>query len=180
MNLNYVFGTHSSFFYYGFDHLCINLINYIKKGLENKELVYAYIFPEMYKIIVKFLDNNNINSDNIKFKSLDELILLNSSKGFSEVDKIMSNIISEALSKGFSGVRLINQPSFAIKQTSKQDFLDFEKILTKLFDNKKGSVLCIYDIEDYSHSNNYIDISIIKSSFNTHSHIMSKFELMKI
>lgn len=180
MNSYLTRGTHSAFFYYSLEHLYINMASYIINSIHNNELVYIYIFPELQKDLFEILQNNKIDMKHVVFESFTELILSNSLEDFEKSGNSMNSLISGATAKGYSGITIIGQPSFAIQETSRKHFLSFEKNLTKLFEGKKGSVLCIYDLYDSLHDKKYIDDYLVKDSLKTHTHILSKFKLTKM
>jgi len=68
------------FYYYGEDHLVINLYRYIKQQIESNNYVYIYVDEETYKLLINNLDVNerrmieNINMSNILMSSYNETI----------------------------------------------------------------------------------------------------------
>ncbi|MFC4320070.1 Spo0E family sporulation regulatory protein-aspartic acid phosphatase [Litchfieldia salsa] len=46
--LDNIFGIHSTFYYYGREHLLINLLPYIKHGVDNNELVTVSLNKDIF------------------------------------------------------------------------------------------------------------------------------------
>ena len=67
LNLREVFGTHTTFYYYGEQHLLVNLYFYINEGIKNNELIYISMEEELYNKLLDFLISNNVSTENIKF-----------------------------------------------------------------------------------------------------------------
>lgn len=74
IGLNNIFGTHSTFYYYGNQHLFINMYFYIIEGLKNNELIYLFMEGSIYNELLEFLKSNNVSLEHVKFKNVKELI----------------------------------------------------------------------------------------------------------
>ncbi len=172
------YGNHFVFYYYGEEHLFINLNYYIKQGIDKNQLIYISMEQNIFEKFLYNLNKNGISDDSIVFKSVKELIETYNEKGLECFEKMINQLINECLQKGYTGIRFIGQPSFAIKQTSKKEFLDWEKILSKATSNKKFSILCIYDFYDYLYNKHLIDDKVFLESLTTHTHLLNDFELI--
>ncbi|MEJ8554705.1 MEDS domain-containing protein [Tepidibacter sp. Z1-5] len=177
MNLKNIMGTHSTFYYYGKDHLFANMIQYIKIGIDNNEVIYIYMKPELYKDLKKYLKNFGIYDKHLKLQSIKQLIDINKTGGVKKLKEKVEFVVEEEIKQGYSGIRWIGQPTYAIEQNSKKDFLDMESNLTEGLRHTKASLLCIYDYYDYINNKKVIDEEIIKKSLSTHSHKLHKFFL---
>lgn len=180
LNLDEIWGIHSTFYYYGSQHLFVNLYQYIKQGIENNELVCVSMVDELYNNLLGTLKSEGIDDNVIKFCSVKELILSHKNGGVNNLKKKINSFINEASLKGYSGVRWIGQPTFAMQETSKEDFLNWEVDLSEAFENTKASLICIYDAYDYINNKYYIDEEVIKKSLDTHSHVLNKLVLKSI
>ncbi|MCT4618881.1 MAG: MEDS domain-containing protein [Marinisporobacter sp.] len=180
INLYNISGIHSTFYYYGENHLFTNMIQYIDHGIKNKEIIHISMKPELYDKLLKFLSTFEIPQEHIKFYPVKELILSNKTGGLDGLKKKVAVCTKEALEKGYGGIRWIGQPTYAIQETSKDDFLSWEINLTEALQNTKVSLICIYDYYDYINDKKVIDERVINESLNTHSHVLNKFYLENI
>lgn len=179
VNLSNVSGIHSTFYYYGKNHLFPNMIKYINCGIKNNEMIYISMKPDLYNELLDNLLSFEISNDNIKFSSVKELIASNKIGGIDGLKEKIRGLSEEILNKGYNGVRWIGQPTYAIEETSKDDFLNWEVNLTESLKNTKASIICIYDFYDYMREKKVIDKQVIDESYNTHSHVLNKFNLKK-
>jgi hypothetical protein len=177
MSLKNIKGTHSTFYYYGKGHLFANMVQYIKVGIDNNEVIYVSMQPELYEDLRKTLKNFGINDEHLKFESVKQLIYASKIAGVRGLKEKIELLIEEEIKQGYSGIRWIGQPTYAIGQTSKNDFLDWEINLNKGLQNTRASLICIYDYYDYINYRKVIDEEIIEKSVNTHTHILEKFSL---
>lgn len=180
ITLKNIFGTHSVFYYYGEQHLFINMYFYIIEGIKNNELIYLFMEESIYNKLLDFLKVNNVSLEHIKFKSVKELIIGNRDEGLDGLQEQLNNISLDKEVMRYSGIRWIGQPSYAIHIISQEDFLDFEKNISKSLENTNASLLCIYDAYDYMHNSKFINKIIIKESLNTHSYIFKDLALEAI
>lgn len=178
LDLKNIFGTHSTFYYYGEQHLFVNICNYINEGIKNNELIYIYMEDDFYDKLLFFLHSNDISTDSIQLKDPQILIESNYNEGLIGLQKHVSNITNNL--GNYAGIRWIGQPSYAIKNNTQANFLDFEKNLNKAIENTNISLLCIYDAYDFMHENKYINELVIAESLKTHSHILKNLLLKKI
>lgn len=177
LNLKNIFGTHSTLYYYGKEHLFTNMYFYITEGIKNNEIIYISMQESLYEKLISFLESCGVATINIKFRPVKELIISNKEGGLIELKKRINNILSENKMKKYSGIRWIGQPSYAIKTTSEKDFLDWEINLTEALKNTKASLICIYDAYDCMHNGIFINENVIDKSIKTHSHILKNLGL---
>ncbi len=174
MELTNVFSTHSVFYYYGLEHLAINMYYYITEGIKNNELIYISMESELY---AKLLNKTQFSLNAVKFKSVKDLIAIHKIAGNKGLKANLYELICEAQNKGYTGIRYINQARFAMQESSKADFLNWEKSLTGVIQEIPFSILCIYDMLDYTQQQEYIDDDLIRHSLNTHSHYLFNLNL---
>lgn len=179
MNLKNIMGTHSIFYYYGKGHLFANMIQYIKVGVDNNEVIYISMRPQLYENLKKSLKNLGIQGKYLKFQSVKQLIDINNVGGVKGLKEKIEILVEKEIGQGYTGIRWIGQPTYAIEQTSKKDFLNWEINLSEALRDTKASLICIYDYYDYINNKKVIDEEVIKKSINTHSHILEKFFLKR-
>ncbi|MTI65379.1 MAG: Spo0E family sporulation regulatory protein-aspartic acid phosphatase [Firmicutes bacterium] len=179
IKLSDVSGIHSTFYYYGKNHLFPNMIKYINYGINNNEMIYISMRPDLYNELLENLISFKIPSDHIKFSSVKELISSHKIGGIDGLKKKIRFLSEEVLNKGYNGIRWIGEPTYAIEETSKDDFLNWEVDLTESLKNTKASIICIYDFYDYMREKKVIDKQVVDESYNTHSHVLNKFNLKK-
>jgi len=145
--------NHTSFYYYGTDHLITDLIHYIKNGIKNNELIYISMMDELNNQLLETLKELKIPTSNIHFNDITELILIHkcsSLKGLKEKLQLDEN---EALSNGFIGIRWVVQPYFMVTEPLKRDFSAWKKDLDEALNHRKTYFLCVYDFNDYLNEN---------------------------
>ena len=175
LNLRDVFGTHTTFYYYGDQHLLVNLYFYINEGIKNNELIYVSMEEDLYNKLLNFLTINNVSTENIKFKNVKELILGHKKGGFNGLVETAMSILENSNIQKYNGLRWIGQPSFAIKGTSEDDFLHMEEDLNKFIKNMNAALLCVYDAYDYINKGEIINKKVIEESLKTHSFILNNY-----
>ncbi|WP_158638666.1 MEDS domain-containing protein [Metabacillus litoralis] len=180
MTLDDIFGIHSTFYYYGREHLLINLLPYIKHGVDNNELITVSLSKDIYDQLMELLDFHGISRSGVKFFPVKNMVIANNKNGLEGVRQLLSALLEEVESNKYKGARVIGQPSFAIGETSKEDFLELEKVLTEAIIGLNASGLCLYDAFDYIHNREFIDEDIINHSLETHSHLLYSNSLFKI
>ncbi|KDR96641.1 Spo0E like sporulation regulatory protein [Peptoclostridium litorale DSM 5388] len=173
-------GCHLSFYYYGEVHLTMNMCSYIIKGIQQGEIVYVSMDEKVFKNLKGMLNRSGIDDERVQFYPVEKLIMLNSKEGRDVLREQVSKFGINAVQKGYTGIRWIGQPSYAIKKTSKNDFLKFESSLSHAVGGSNVSILCIYDLYDYINDGLIIDNDIIEDSFSTHTHLLSEYEIRKI
>lgn len=177
IKMNESSGLHSSFYYLSKEHLFMNMYNYIIDAIKNKELIYVYMEPRLYNELKNKLRLSTTARKKIKFYSFKELI----ADSKDDQNSIKENIRKqERLNDKHTGIRWIGHPTYAIQETSKKEFLEWEERLTKSFKDTNSSMLCIYDFNDYLKDEKIIDEKIITESLKTHSHTLNQFTLKKI
>ncbi|MCY6371798.1 MEDS domain-containing protein [Clostridium ganghwense] len=180
LNLKNIFGTHSTFYYYGDQHLFASMYFYITEGINNNELIYISMQESLYNKLIAFLTINDVLVEYIKFRPVKELIMSNRHGGLTQLKEKINNICLENEVKRYSGIRWIGQPTYAIQTTSQKDFLDWETNLSEALKNTNTSLICIYDAYDYIHKSEFINETVIKKSLDTHSHILKHSVLKEI
>ncbi|WP_291645123.1 MEDS domain-containing protein [Clostridium sp.] len=171
LNLKNIIGTHSSFYYYGYQHLFNSMYFYITEGINNNELIYISMEKNFYNKLIVFLKLNNVSVEHIKFRSLKKLIESNTQGGLTQLKEEINNVCSGNEVKEYNGIRWIGQPTYAIQTTSQESFLDCETNLSEALKNTIASLLCIYDTYDYMNKSEFINETVIKQSLTTHSYI---------
>ncbi|AKA67845.1 MULTISPECIES: MEDS domain-containing protein [Clostridium] len=180
LNLRNIFGIHSTFYYYGYQHLFSSMYFYINEGINNDELIYISMEENLYNKLISFLKNNNVSIEHIKFRAVKGLIESSANGGLIGLRKEIKNISSEDEVKQYNGVRWIGQPTYAIQTTSQEAFLSWEVNLSEALKNTNISLICIYDAYDYINKREFINEIVIKKSLKTHTHILKSLALEKI
>lgn len=85
MNINNIFGIHSTFYYYGIMHLFINMCRYIKDGVNKNELIYVSMEHELCDKLLEALETIGVSKDKIRFFSVKNLILPHKNGGLVEL-----------------------------------------------------------------------------------------------
>lgn len=180
LNLKDISGTHSTFYYYGEEHLFTNMYFYISQGIKNNEIIYISMQEKLYNNLIDFLESNDLPIKHIKFRAVKELIESNKQDSLISLKEKINDICLEEEVKKYTGVRWIGQPTYAIETTSKDDFLNWEVNLNEALINTKISLICIYDFYDYMYEGKFINEEVISKSLHTHSYILKNLVLKEI
>ncbi|NOW24269.1 MEDS domain-containing protein [Clostridium butyricum] len=109
------------------------------------------------------------------YRNVKELILGHKKGGFNGLVETAMGILGSSNIEKYNGLRWIGQPSFAIKGTSENDFLEMEEDLNKFIKNMNVALLCVYDAYDYMHKGKIINKKVIEESFKTHSFVLNNY-----
>jgi len=171
-----VFGCHISFYYYGLQHLIMNMYRYVAQGFKSNELALLSMEQEIFDEIVQLLKHIGIPDEYVRFHSVEEIISSNKEFGIHGLKQTVDKMIESAKKEGFSGIRWIGQPSYAVRKTSKEDFIALELALTEAISKKDMSVLCIYDSYEWIARKKYDEADVMSKLMQTHTHIMGNIE----
>ena len=176
MNEHKLSGIHCVFYYYGVEHLVINLYDYINKGIEKNELVYLCVEPEIYNSMFKYLckSNNQVEILNISY-----LINKNNTN---DIEKILTGLESYkkfAEEKGYSSIRVVNQVSHLLNRMSREQFISFDKLLNEVVEKLNISIMCAYDFDDYLNKKQLIDEALMNQSLKVHNHRFYNFKMIE-
>lgn len=174
MNIN-IFGFHSVFYYYGFQHLVVNMYKYINDGINNKEFTCLCSDDQLYIELKKAL---NDKCENMDLLSTDDLCKIHKDEGLKGVKKIIHNYTEEIIKKGYSGLRIIIKCDYIIEKFSSDNFLNIEKEINDLIKDTNVSILCVYDFEDYLKDKKIMTDKIINSSYINHQHRLYNMKLV--
>ena len=177
LNLKDIFGTHSTFYYYGKEHLFTNMYFYITEGIKNNELVYISMQENLFDELIRILETYNAPVEHIEFRKVKELIMSNKEGGLVKLKEKINSIFNEDKVKKYKGIRWIGQPTYAIQTTSQEDFLNWEINLSEGLKNTNASLICIYDAYDCINESKFINKQVIDKSIDTHSHLLKDFVL---
>lgn len=168
------YGKNICFYYYGEDHLVVNLFKYIKQNIENNILIYINA-PE----IVFSMINNNLNKNEqemvrrINFKKQ----LMNFSTSIADN---LTKLKKDALSEGFWGISIIIDASEIINNSSSPLFEEYLKSIALGCNTVKCNILVCYDFIDYINRGKLITEDIMKLSYRYHTHRMFGNEIVPV
>jgi hypothetical protein len=168
------------FYYYGEDHLVINLYRYIKQQIESNNYVYIYVDEETYKLLINNLDVNerrmieNINMSNILMSSYNETINSNM------ISKFIRELKNKASNSGFWGTHFILDGARILNSTCNTIFQEFIKSLSGICEEEHMDILMCYDFLDYINRGKTITENIMKSSYKYHDYRMFGDEILPI
>ncbi|HAK42354.1 MAG TPA: hypothetical protein DCM59_06130 [Clostridium sp.] len=178
--MNNYYGKNICFYYYGEDHLVINLYRYIKQQIENNNYVYLYVDEEIYKLLINNLDINertmieNLDISNVLMSSYDEA--LNSKR----ISKFLREFKAKASDLGFWGANFILDSVKILNNTCNTIFQEFTKTLSSLCEKEHIDVLTCYDFLDYVNKGKIITEDIMKFSYKYHDYRMFGNEILPI
>ncbi len=173
-------GTHACFYYYGSDHLMINMLNFILEGVTQNEAVIVSMEDSSSQSLLSLIRKIGINTERVGCVHAKALIESHKESGVFGLKQMAQSLSTAAEEKGCKGIRWILQASFAIHETSKQDFLNLENDLTKAIKGTNAALICVYDFWDYMSQQKTIDEEIINSSARTHGYRLYCNKYMKL
>jgi hypothetical protein len=169
-----IFGFHSSFYYFGLEHLCINMHKYVNQGIRKNQFICIFSGSRVYDCIRKYIDINEKNSINIS--ELENLV--GKSPKIKEMQEKLSHFEGKIIRNGYEGIRIILDVSQFIVRTSKDDFLKFDADINEIIRGSRSSVMCLYDFEDYVKDKKIINDEIIQESYKTHPYRLYRGEIV--
>lgn len=178
-DLGNISGTYSSFFYYGIEHLTVNLIHYIREGIDRKELICLSVEEELERHLTAVFIKEGFAQDSIRFVPARDFALLHKNQGLSALRENTRRIAEAAVAEGFSSVRWIGQFSSAVKAASKEEFLAVERLFSDMMRDAKSSLLCIHDFSDYINNRELMDDAVIAQIINSRTSLLSQFRIRK-
>ncbi|MFW5976632.1 MAG: MEDS domain-containing protein [Bacillota bacterium] len=168
-------GIHSAFYYYGIEHLIVNLYYYFSNYSPEGSTIYLSTGQELYDEIKDQLADHGLFENVVNHYSINQLI----KKCGKNIENLKEQIIEEERINNNEGINWIVEVDYSIKNTSERLFLEWEEGLTEVFSETKSSMLCLYDFEDYINEQKYIDSRIIEKSFRTHPYTLYQFSIEK-
>lgn len=175
MDLSQIFGIHSVCYFYGVEHLAINMSPYIMEGIKNNELIYLSMEPQLRANLLNLL--NLTDKEQVRFGAMDELVEAHKARGFEGLHEAILELTAEAQSQGYRGVRYIGQPIFTVEERSIRAFLAWEDSLARALKETQFSLICIYDMMDYLHEKQFVNDEVIKISLQGHPHLLYQQQL---
>ncbi|AQR94938.1 MULTISPECIES: MEDS domain-containing protein [Clostridium] len=146
-NKKYTFKAYEILYYYGKQHLFLNLFYYISEAIKNDKLIYIIMEEELYENLIKTLIINRVNIDNIKLKALEDIILGEDEYRLNET----SDLFSSNYKKKQSGVNWIIEPLHITNTSVQKYILDLKVTINKFMKNSKSSILYVYDAYECMH-----------------------------
>lgn len=165
-----ILGTHACFYYYGSDHLVVNMYNFIIEGIAKNEAVWVSMECDLYEALLALLRKKDVCTDGIRLVRTKAFITAHQKAGVFGLKKMVRSLASTAEENGYKGIRWILQPTCAIRETSKQDFLSLESDLTKALKGTDVALICVYDFYDFMNQQETIDEELISFSEKAHSY----------
>ena len=172
-----IFGLNSSFYYFGVEHLIINMYQYIKEGIEKKEKICVYMDLKLYKKLLKYVD---IKNNYVEYVDMAQVINEYPKLGVNNIRKEVLNYIDQINKQEYIGLRCIIQVDYAIYNTSQDMFLIFNKNILNIISGTNVSCMCIYDFEDYLKDKKLINEKVIKESYKIHNYRLYNRKLMSL
>lgn len=169
--------TFIALYYYGIDHLNINLKHLIQQEMKNNKLTLFFLGDELQQ---------NISHHWMPEISQKAGLIMESPLTYtvqSEESLIIKHnadrILIDALNDGYSGVTWFIEAKQLIKESSKSCFLNWQSNMSQYFKDSKCSVINVFDFEDYLGQQKFIDQEIIDSSLKAHQYVIHQLTLKK-
>lgn len=157
-----LFGVHSAFYYYGIDHLIVNMYQYIKDGIDNNQYIYLCLKANSYNLLLTHFTEEE--KKHISIFTASTLMNLHKNGGEVTVNNALKKYEKNVFEHGYTGARFIYELSHVLKEISKADFIKFEKSFSKTINELNISMMCLYDMYDYTNCKTIIDDELIALS----------------
>ena len=169
-----------SFQYLENNHFFISIYFYMFEGIKNNQMIYISMDECLYHELLNILNINSIPTEYIQFRSIKELIISNKTGGLVGLEEKIKDISLEDQVKNYDGIRWISQPTYAIKNTSINDFLDWEMNLNQALKKVDSSLGYIYSNYNYIEEDKYIQEPVINTSLNSNTYILNDLKFVGV
>lgn len=166
----------SNFQYLGNNHFLISLYFYMFQGIKNNQMIYLSMDENLYNDLLTIFKINSLPIECIKFRSIKEVIVSNKNGGLDELEEKIIDISSEYDLKNYSGFRWISQPTYAIENTSLEDFFNWEMNLSEALENTNSNSTLGFVYKEYNpmKDDNYVNEPVIDKSLNVNSYVLDE------
>lgn len=171
-------GKHISFYYYGQDHMVLNLYKFIKASLESNNFIYLYIDKSTYELLLSTLDD--IERQMIDRFNIENIIIYDKENSFDALEECLSIYKNKKIKEGYNGIKFIFDAKLIIENTNKNLFKYFLSSCMKTCNSTFIDILTLYDFGEYMAKNKVINDEIIKLSYIDHSHRLFANEVISI
>lgn len=171
-------GKNICFYYYGQDHLVVNLFKYIKGCLEKNIFVNMYIDRDVYDLVVRNLTDNE--KQMVTSVPLDIEMLKSGSLEKNDFNSIIKKLKEQALSRGYFGTTVIVDVVRILKSIHNNIFEEMIKKMTDICNTYKMNMLTCYDFIDYTDRGRYISEDIMKMSYLNHNFRLFSGEIIPV
>lgn len=153
-------------------HFIVSLYYYIIQGIKKNQLIFLSMNENLYNDIIKIAKRLKIPTKHLQFRSIKESILWNSQGGIKHLQEYVTYLPHEKNMGKYIGFRWISHPQYAIKNTSLDDFYNWEMNLINALDypNSNTSLDFVYKKYTAQNEHNYIDEPIIDTSIELKSY----------
>lgn len=111
---------YENLYYFGKNHLFLNLYAYICEAINNKQLVYISVQRDIYERLIDVIMVNNVPDDNIKIKSLEDIQFIMDSPKYNIKEK--ANKFFNYENDKYNGVKWIIDADYVGKDFVEKDF----------------------------------------------------------
>lgn len=171
-------GKHISFYYYGQDHMVLNLYKFIKASLESNNFIYLYIDKSTYELLLSTLDDTE--KQMIDKFNVENIIICDKENNYDVLQDSLNEYKSKKIKEGYNGIKYIFDARLIIENTTKNLFKYFLSSCMKTCNNTFIDILTLYDFGEYMAKNKVINDEIIKLSYIDHSHRLFANEVISI
>lgn len=159
-----------TFYYYGQEHLILNIYKYIRSQIEENTYVFLCCHKDISTMIKKsFNSNEHEMMSTIKFDNIILEIIL-SLKELTHPNFAMSKLNDFITEKGFLGGAIVIDATYLIKSIGELNFLEYLKLISNICNENNLSVMTCYDFSDYINYGKVINETIIRNSYLNHDY----------
>ncbi|MEG0306584.1 MAG: MEDS domain-containing protein [Clostridium sp.] len=175
-----LYGKNICFYYYGEDHLVMNLYKYVKQQVQSNTCVYLYVDNSITNLLLRNL--NEDEKDMVKSIDIPALIANNKLENVEilSLPAKMANIKLKSIKNGFLGINFIFDSSKLLKSSYSDNFSEFLKDLSYTCEEFQINMLTCYDFLEYINRGKYVNETIMKMSYDYHDYRMFGNDIIPI
>ncbi|MEG2935654.1 MAG: MEDS domain-containing protein [Clostridium sp.] len=163
-----------SFYYYGQEHLILNVYKYIKGQVEQNNFVFLYCDDNITDMMNK---NLNVNEQEMVGKIELDKVVINALSTLRDLNSLNEKI--EFLKEnGFWGGVIVVDAAFLIDHVGEINFLEYIKTLSNVCKENNLNIMTCYDFSDYINRGKKINEEIIKASYIHHDYRLYANKIM--
>ncbi|WP_461205237.1 MEDS domain-containing protein [Clostridium sp. DL1XJH146] len=168
-------GKHAALYYYGREHLYVNIAYKIKEAQKSNGKVLLCMDHSDYNELLSILKKEfSYPINNVEFLDIRYMIEL-SKLNYEQFKVGFKNLASNSKKQGYQTTCVIGLCSAFINVASLNEFLEFEEKITEALENIQLNIICAYDIEDYINDRNTIGEEAIIRSRVDHKYLYTNF-----
>lgn len=140
------------FYYYGEEHLFINLYQYIADKIKENKLIYFCVEPQTYNELLKFFTINRIPIKNFRYKSLKSLNFEKRNLNLIDLNKEVNKFFFYDANK-YSGIEWIINPKYIVSEILRKEYSSIQSKAYEIMKEMNINIIRLYNLYDCLNEN---------------------------